>query len=305
MRMSFDEYLNGVIKFTSNIKEKYNRKYRMKFFSFSRYELEDIKEKANFITKLENFLIDNLFKGKYINYDLSMFLKIVYYVLDEVHKLSFTESWYNDVLEGYLLTDEFIRKLTIFFEKNGDISIRDYINQYGKIRSAFIMNKDKLIDEFEDAFNEILEEQVSNLLEKYPSLKLQEYELREKMKEELKRQFLLMKENSNFDNLEPDEKILNEVISKIPLIYNETVLMYKFIYDYIEDKNIKYNYYQELKDFYKTINDMKYNKELTLINLFEGSNKINEVMLKATNSKEETDTFQNLIMSLDEYTKDN
>lgn len=167
------------------------------------------------------------------------------------------------------------------------------------------MDKDKLIDEFEDVFNEILEEQVSNLLEKYPSLKLQEYELREKMKEELKRQFLLMKENSNFDNLEPDEKILNEVISKIPLIYNETVLMYKFIYDYIEDKNIKYNYYQELKDFYKTINDMKYNKELTLINLFEGSNKINEVMLKATNSKEETDIFQNLIISLDEYTKDN
>ena len=167
------------------------------------------------------------------------------------------------------------------------------------------MDKDKLIDEFEDVFNEILEEQVSNLLEKYPSLKLQEYELREKMKEELKRQFLLMKENSNFDNLEPDEKILNEVISKIPLIYNETVLIYKFIYDYIEDKNIKYNYYQELKDFYKTINDMKYNKELTLINLFEGSNKINEVMLKATNSKEETDIFQNLIISLDEYTKDN
>lgn len=167
------------------------------------------------------------------------------------------------------------------------------------------MDKDKLIDEFEDAFNKILEEQVFNLLERYPSLKLQEYELREKMKEELKKQFLLMKENSNFDNLEPDEKILNEVISKIPLIYNETVLMYKFIYDYIEDKNIKYNYYQELKDFYKTINDMKYNKELTLINLFEGSNKINEVMLKATNSKEETDTFQNLIISLDEYTKDN
>ena len=167
------------------------------------------------------------------------------------------------------------------------------------------MDKDKLIDEFEDAFNEILEEQVLNLLERYPYLKLQEYELREKMKEELKKQFLLIKENSNFDNLEPDEKILNEVISKIPLIYNETVLMYKFIYDYIEDKNIKYNYYQELKDFYKTINDMKYNKELTLINLFEGSNKINEVMLKATNSKEETDIFQNLIISLDEYTKDN
>jgi len=177
--------------------------------------------------------------------------------------------------------------------------------EFKKIRSVFIMDKDKLIDEFEDVFNEILEEQVSNLLEKYPSLKLQEYELREKMKEELKKQFLLMKENSNFDNLEPDEKILNEVISKIPLIYNETVLMYKFIYDYIEDKNIKYNYYQELKDFYKTINDMKYNKELTLINLFEGSNKINEVMLKATNSKEETDTFQNLIISLDEYIKDN
>jgi hypothetical protein len=177
--------------------------------------------------------------------------------------------------------------------------------EFKKIRSAFIMDKDKLIDEFEDAFNEILEEQVLNLLERYPYLKLQEYELREKMKEELKKQFLLIKENSNFDNLEPDEKILNEVISKIPLIYNETVLMYKFIYDYIEDKNIKYNYYQELKDFYKTINDMKYNKELTLINLFEGSNKINEVMLKATNSKEETDIFQNLIISLDEYTKDN
>lgn len=125
------------------------------------------------------------------------------------------------------------------------------------------------------------------------------------MKEELKKQFLSMKENSNFDNLEPDEKTLNEITSKILLIYNETVLMYKFIYDYIEEKNIKYSYYQELKDFYKTINDMKYNKELMLINLFEGSNKINEVMLKATNSKDETNTFQNLISSLDEYTKDN
>lgn len=167
------------------------------------------------------------------------------------------------------------------------------------------MDKDKLIDEFEDVFNKILEEEILNLLEKYPSLKLQENELREKMKEELKKQFLSMKENSNFDNLEPDEKTLNEITSKIPLIYNETVLMYKFIYDYIEEKNIKYNYYQELKDFYKTINDMKYNKELMLINLFEGSNKINEVMLKATNSKDETNTFQNLISSLDEYTKDN
>lgn len=167
------------------------------------------------------------------------------------------------------------------------------------------MDKDKLIDEFEDEFNKILEEEMLNLLEKYPSLKLQENELREKMKEELKKQFLSMKENSNFDNLEPDEKTLNELISKIPLIYNETVLMYKFIYDYIEEKNIKYNYYQELKDFYKTVNDMKYNKELMLINLFEGSNKINEVMLKATNSKDETNTFQNLISSLDEYTKDN
>jgi hypothetical protein len=176
---------------------------------------------------------------------------------------------------------------------------------FKKIRSVFVMDKDKLIDEFEDVFNKILEEEILNLLEKYPSLKLQENELREKMKEELKKQFLSMKENSNFDNLEPDEKTLNEVISKIPLIYNETVLMYKFIYDYIEEKNIKYSYYQELKDFYKTINDMKYNKELMLINLFEGSNKINEVMLKATNSKDETNTFQNLISSLDEYTKDN
>ena len=167
------------------------------------------------------------------------------------------------------------------------------------------MDKDKLIDEFEDVFNKILEEEILNLLERYPSLKLQENELREKMKEELKKQFLSMKENSNFENLEPDEKTLNEITSKIPLIYNETVLMYKFVYDYIEEKNIKYDYYQELKDFYKTINDMKYNKELMLINLFEGSNKINEVMLKATNSKNETNIFQNLISSLDEYTKDN
>ena len=167
------------------------------------------------------------------------------------------------------------------------------------------MDKDKLIDEFEDEFNKMLEEQVLNLLEKHPSLKLQENELREKIKEELKKQFMLMKEKPDFDKIKPDEKTLNEIISKIPLIYNETVLMHKFIYDYIEEKNIQYDYYQELKDFYKTINDMKYNKELTLINLFEGSNKINEVMLKSTNSKEETDTFQNLIISLDEYTKDN
>lgn len=166
------------------------------------------------------------------------------------------------------------------------------------------MDKYKLIDEFEDIFNKMLEEQVLNLLEMYPSLKLQENELREKMKEELKKQFLLIKENQDFDNLEPDEKTLNEIISKIPLIYNETVLMYKFIYDYIEEKNIKYDYYQELKDFYKTINDMKYDKELTLINLFEGSNKINEVMLNATNSKDETDIFQDLIHALDEYAKD-
>ena len=168
------------------------------------------------------------------------------------------------------------------------------------------MDKEKeIIDKFEDEFSKMLEEQISNLLERYPSLKLQENELREKMKEELKKQFLLIKENPDFDKIKPDEKTLKEITSKIPLIYNETVLMYKFIYDYIEEKNIQYDYYQELKDFYKTINDMKYNKELMLINLFEGSNKINEVMLKATNSKEETDTFQNLIMLLDEYTKDN
>lgn len=168
------------------------------------------------------------------------------------------------------------------------------------------MDKEKeIIDKFEDEFSKMLEEQISNLLERYPSLKLQENELREKMKEELKKQFLLIKENPDFDKIKPDEKTLNEITSKIPLIYNETVLMYKFIYDYIEEKNIKYNYYQELKDFYKTINNMKYNEELMLINLFEGSNKINEVMLKATNSKDETNTFQNLISSLDEYTKDN
>lgn len=168
------------------------------------------------------------------------------------------------------------------------------------------MDKEKeIIDKFEDEFSKMLEEQISNLLEIYPSLKLQENELREKMKEELKKQFLLIKENPDFYKIKPDEKTLKEITSKIPLIYNETVLMYKFIYDYIEEKNIQYDYYQELKDFYKTINDMKYNKELMLINLFKGSNKINEVMLKATNSKDETNTFQNLISSLDEYTKDN
>lgn len=167
-------------------------------------------------------------------------------------------------------------------------------------------NKIKLIDEkFENKFNKILEEQILNLLERYPSLKLQECKLREKMKEELKKQFLLIKENPDFDKIKPDEKTLNEIISKVPLIYNETVLMYKFIYDYIEEKNIQYDYYQELKDFYKTINDMKYNEELILGNLFLGSNKINEVMLNATNSKDETDIFQDLIRALDEYVKDN
>ena len=163
------------------------------------------------------------------------------------------------------------------------------------------MNKDKLIDEFEDDFNKMIEEQILNLLEKYPSLKLQEFELREKMKEELKKQFLLMKENPNFDSLEPDDKTLNKIISKVPLIYNETVLIYK----YIEEKNIQYNYYQELKEFYKTINDMKYNEELTLGNLFVGNNKINNVMLNATNSKDETNIFQELIWALDKYTQDN
>ena len=167
------------------------------------------------------------------------------------------------------------------------------------------MDKDKLIDEFEGVFNKILEEQILNLLEKYPSLKLQEFELREKIKEELKKQFLLIKENPDFDKIEPDEKTLNEVISKVPLIYNETVLIYKFIYDYIEEKNIQYDYYQELKKFYKTINDMKYNEELALGSLFVGSNKINEVMLNATNSKDETNVFQKLISALDEYIKDN
>lgn len=167
-------------------------------------------------------------------------------------------------------------------------------------------NEGKLIDEkIENEFNKILEEQILNLLEKYPSLKLQEFELREKMKEELKKQFLLMKENPNFDSLEPDEKTLNEIISKVPLIYNETILIYKFIYNYIEEKNIQYNYYQELKEFYKTINDMKYNEELILENLFIGSNKINEVMLNASNSKDETNIFQKLIWALDKYTQDN
>lgn len=168
------------------------------------------------------------------------------------------------------------------------------------------MDKEKeTIDKFEDEFNKMLEEQISNLLEKYPSLKLQEIEFRDKMKEELKKQFLLIKENPDFDKMEPDEKTLNEIISNIPLIYNETVLMYKFIYDYIKEKNIRYDYYEPLKDFYKTINKMKHNEELTLGDLFIGSNKINEVMLNATNSKDETNIFQDLIHTLDEYIKDN
>ena len=132
MKMSFEEYLKGVIDFTSNIKEKYSRKRLMKYFSFSRYEISDIEEKIKYITSLENYLVENLFEGRYMNYDLSMFLKIVYYVLDEVHKLSFTEPWYRDVIEDYLLTDEFIRKLTIFHEQKGNMSIVDYINTFGR-----------------------------------------------------------------------------------------------------------------------------------------------------------------------------
>lgn len=132
MKMSFEEYLKGVIDFTSNIKEKYSRKRLMKYFSFSRYEISDIEEKIRYITSLENYLVENLFEGRYMNYDLSMFLKIVYYVLDEVHKLSFTEPWYRDVIEDYLLTDEFIRKLTIFHEQKGNMSIVDYINTFGR-----------------------------------------------------------------------------------------------------------------------------------------------------------------------------
>ena len=50
---------------------------------------------------------------------------------------------------------------------------------------------------------------------------------------------------------------------------------------------------------------MKYNEELTLGSLFVGSNKINEVMLNATNSKDETNIFQELILALDKYAQDN
>ena len=79
------------------------------------------------------------------------------------------------------------------------------------------MDKEKeIINKFEDKFSKMLEEQISNLLERYPSLKLQENELREKMKEELKKQFLLIKENPDFDKIKPDEKTLNEIIFKIP-----------------------------------------------------------------------------------------
>ena len=168
------------------------------------------------------------------------------------------------------------------------------------------MYNEKLIDEIkEDEFDKIMEEQIQALLKKYPSLKLQEIELRDEMKKELKKQFLLIKENPDFDKIEPDEKTLNKVISKIPLIYNETVLMYKFIYDYIEEKDIKYDYYKPLKDFYKTIKDVENNKELSLEDLFSGSNIINQVILNATNNKEETDIVQELIWSLNKYMKDN
>ena len=132
MKISFKEYLNGVLEFTSNVKEKYSRKRLLKYFSFSRYEISDIEEKIKFITSLENFLVERLFEGRYMNYDIFMFLKTVNYVLDEVHKLSFTEPWYRDVIESYLLTDEFIRKLTIFYEQKGNMSIVDYINMYGR-----------------------------------------------------------------------------------------------------------------------------------------------------------------------------
>lgn len=131
-KMSFKEYLNGVLEFTSNVKEKYSRKRLMKFFTFSKYEISDIEEKIRYITSLENYLVENLFEGRYMNYDLFMFLKIVNYVLDEIHKLSFTEPWYRDVIEDYMLTDEFIRKLTIFFEEKGNMTIIDYINTFGR-----------------------------------------------------------------------------------------------------------------------------------------------------------------------------
>ena len=132
MEISFKEYLKGVLEFTSNVKEKYSRKRLMKFFSFSRNEINEIKEKIKYITSLENFLVEKLFEGRYMNYDISTFLKTVNYVLDEVHKLSFTEPWYRDVIESYLITDEFIRKLTIFFEQKGNMSIVDYINTFGR-----------------------------------------------------------------------------------------------------------------------------------------------------------------------------
>lgn len=132
MEISFKEYLKVVLDFTSNVKEKYSRKRLMKFFSFSRNEINEIEEKIKYITSLENFLVEKLFEGRYMNYDISTFLKTVNYVLDEVHKLSFTEPWYRDVIESYLLTDEFIRKLTIFFEQKGNMSIVDYINTFGR-----------------------------------------------------------------------------------------------------------------------------------------------------------------------------
>lgn len=132
MEISFKEYLKGVLDFTSNVKEKYSRKRLMKFFSFSRNEINEIEEKIKYITSLENFLVEKLFEGRYMNYDISTFLKTVNYVLDEVHKLSFTEPWYRDVIESYLLTDEFIRKLTIFFEQKENMSIVDYINTFGR-----------------------------------------------------------------------------------------------------------------------------------------------------------------------------
>lgn len=160
-----------------------------------------------------------------------------------------------------------------------------------------------ILENLENKLDKIVEEQMLDLFEKFPSMKLKEEDVKNSIKKELKKQFLFIKENPNFDEIEPSKKTLDEVISKIPLFYNETVLMYKFICDYINKNNIQYDYYTSLKEFNKTISSMKNNKELELENLFLGNDIFSEVILQASNTPEELNIFKDLINNLEKNMK--
>ncbi len=162
---------------------------------------------------------------------------------------------------------------------------------------------DLILENLEKELDKMVEKQMLDLFEKYPFMKLNEEDIKNSIKEELKKEFLFIKENPNFDEIEPDKKTLDEVISRIPLFYNETVLMYQFISDYIDKNNIQYDYYQPLKEFNKTIISMKDSKEFELETLFLGNDIFSEVILHATNSPEELDIFKDLINNLDKNIK--